>query len=334
MSIYERRADAPPDSMYDTGELSHLVANNPGRVRDPRRTPVTVVDVRESSAEFVVRIDDFEDKGAEWLVPFENVWHYQFERGVPRASDDRVTRFKDAVERFDKPLTVPCDEAARDRTHERLIDEREHAGRWLDQHATFNEARLPGPGSRVGDPRLAADLLAWMQYRDLSDLERQFAAQYVSNPTSGDLVKGHRIVMAELGLVPYEGKVPRDPEIFAAPTTRERRTDHILARMAFVHAAFTRLGLSTVMLYRGMSTTEPLDAARNHTFVSATFSREVAMSHFDAQHPDNETPTRTLLAQSVPLHRLFMTYHETAEMNAQFKEAEALLLHDPTARVF
>ena len=49
------------------------------------------------------------------------------------------------------------------------------------------------------------------------------------------------------------------------------------------------------------------------------------MSHFESGSP---TATRALYRQSVPVERLFMTYHETAPMNDRFKEAEAVLLYD------
>ena len=36
---------------------------------------------------------------------------------------------------------------------------------------------------------------------DFNPIEEAFAEQYVRNPNSGELVKGHAIVLAELGLV-------------------------------------------------------------------------------------------------------------------------------------
>jgi hypothetical protein len=61
----------------------------------------------------------------------------------------------------------------------------------------------------------------------------------------------------------------------------------------------------------------------NRTFVSATFSRDVAMSHFES---GTARASRVLLRQAVPINRVFMTYYETPQMNAPFKEAEAVLL--------
>jgi hypothetical protein len=170
-----------------------------------------------------------------------------------------------------------------------------------------------------------------MQSRDLWDLEDAFAGRYVSGPHSGELVKGHRIVIAELGLVPYVGKMVRDPGLFDDRWRREGRAGHILARLAFVSALFRRLGHSEPTLYRGMSINGSLHAFRNDTFVSATFSREVAESHFDCGGPG---ATGILYRQSVPVERVFMTYLETIHMNRQFREAEAVLLYEGATRTF
>ena len=48
---------------------------------------------------------------------------------------------------------------------------------------------------------------------------------------AGELVTGHRIVIAELGLVPYAGKVVRDPGLFEGRWSKPRRAAHVLARL-------------------------------------------------------------------------------------------------------
>jgi hypothetical protein len=55
------------------------------------------------------------------------------------------------------------------------------------------------------------------------------------------------------------------------------------------------------------------------------------MSHFNEREP---ATTGVLLRQSVPILRLFMTFLETAHMNRQFKEAEAVLLRSDEDVVF
>jgi hypothetical protein len=333
VSIYQRDPDSAPDSEFEPGELAHLVAGNAGRLLDPRRTPVSIRAIREDAGTFVLRIEGFEDRGALWEVPFEKVSHYQFARGAARTSAAAVARFRDAIARFDRPLAVPCDAVARGRALAALVHERAGAAAWLGAHSDFFAERgeLPDPESREGDPRLASDLEAYLGERGLSLMESEFARRYVSNPDSGDLVKGHRIVLAELGLVPYEGKIVRDPAAFDRAWTRAERGRHILARLGFVSAMLARAGRMHVTLYRGVSTEGPLKPPANDTFVSASFSLDVARSHFDSGSP---AATRALYRQSVPVERVFMTYLETAAMNRQFHEAEAVLLFDPGNAAF
>jgi hypothetical protein len=327
MSIYQYNKNLEPDSNFEPGELGHLVVGTRGRTLDPRRTPVSIVEIKPEPGTFVVRIEDFEDKGALWEEEFEDVVHYQFAAGSPRASDSVLREFEDAVSRLDHPLSVPCDPKATAETAVRLEKERDAAAGWLDRRSGFfaGQPEFPDPSRREGIPSLYQDLQEFMGSRDLGDLEEAFAGQFVSNPYSGELVKGHRIVIAELGLVPFEGKVIRNPALFDGAWTRERRTKHVLARMAFVYAVFAKAGRRRLSLYRGMSTEGPLRILEQRTFVSASFSIEVARSHFES---GSDLATRVLMHQAVPIERVFMTYLETSQMNEQYKEAEAVLLFE------
>ncbi len=333
MSVYLSNPKAPPDSQFEPGELCHLVIGNAGRLLDPRRTPVAVVDVKPESGTFAIRIDDFEDKGAHWEIPFEDVSKYQFALGSRGASDSTVDEFRRAIARFDRPLRIACDPKVASATAAKLNEERAAAIQWLQTNSQFfaENRTLPDPDTRKGDALLYRDLRAFMEVLDVWEIEEAFARQYVSNPNSGDLVKGHRIVLAELGLVAYQGKVVRDPGLFEGTWSRGQRARHVLTRLAFVAAVFQRAGYDRVPLYRGVSTERPMEPADNRTFVSATFSRAVAMSHFDS---GSALATRALYHQAVPIERLFMTYYETAQMNEPFKEAEAVLLFDPNNSLF
>jgi hypothetical protein len=86
-----------------------------------------------------------------------------------------------------------------------------------------------------------------------------------------------------------------------------------------------------VVLYRGTATDGALQKAPAASFVSATFSREVATEHFEG---GRNTKAAVLWRQEVPVNRLVMTFLETAEMNDRFKEAEAVLLGDPYNSAF
>jgi hypothetical protein len=333
MSVYLSNPDAPPDSAFEPGALHHVVVGNTGRLLDARRTPVSVVDIRVDTGQFVVRIDDFEDRGAEWVIPFERVSRYQFAADARRALATDVRRFEEAIQSFDRPLRVPCDEMARPTTNRQLGEARAAADKWLVAHSRFlaDAGTLPDPATRTGDTRLQADLRAYLKRHDLADMEEAFARRYVSNPHSGEMVKGHCIVIAGLGLASYAGTVVRDPALFGGDWSRARRADHVILRMGFVSALLARCGRRRVILYRGMSTEGPLERRDQPTLVSSTFDRTVAESHFNSGTPE---ATRVLQAQAVPTERIFMTYLETAAMNTPFKEAEAVLLPGPDEAPF
>jgi hypothetical protein len=333
MSVYLSNPHALPDSEFDPGEFHHLVAGNAGRQLDPRRTPVSIKAIRREAGTFIVCIEDFEDKGALWEIPFESVAHYQFKRGAVRAEAKVVDEYREISRAMDRPLKIACEPDARAGTLVRLAAAGNEADRWLAAHSRFlsESGSLPAVEERRGDQRLFGDLARYMEAHNLQRIEEQFARQYVSGPHSGEIVRGHRIVLAELGLVAYEGKAPRDAAVFEGEWRREQRAEHIVARLAFLRALYRRLGLEQVMLCRGMSIEGPLEPPQNHTFVSASFSRAVAQSHFDSGAPSS---TRVLLAQPVPVERIFMTYHETAAMNEKFLEAEAVLLWDSASLSF
>jgi len=333
MSIYQRNPDALPDSDFEPGALHHLVLGNTGRTLDPRRTPVSIVEMKPALGAFVARVEDFEDRGALWEEDFEDISNYQFRVGEARASAEDVGSFEAAIRKFDKPLRVPRDPVASRSTGESLARGREIAKGWFEANSRFFKAntRFPDPSTRKGDPKLYDDLKRFMNDRGVWDLEEAFARQFVSNPYSGELVKGHRIVMAELGLVDFEGKVIRDPDLFAGAWSRDRRAEHILARLAFVHAMFTTAGSSSFTFYRGLSTETVIEAYPQRTFVSASFNFEVAESHFTSA---GESSTGILIRQWVPVERIFMTYLETASMNEQFLEAEAALLYEENNLAF
>ena len=65
------------------------------------------------------------------------------------------------------------------------------------------------------------------------------------------------------------------------------------------------------------------------SFVSATFSSEVAAAHFEG---GSTTWTAVQWRQTVPVTRLLMTFLETREMSCRFREAEVVLIGDPANR--
>ena len=96
-----------------------------------------------------------------------------------------------------------------------------------------------------------------MDFHGLTDMEERFATQWVSNSESGEFIKGHRIVIAELGLSPYEGKVVRDSTLFDEPWSKQRRAHYILVRMAFVQEVFSQSEIERPLLYRPLERLAP-----------------------------------------------------------------------------
>lgn len=332
MSIHQSDPDRRPDDEFEAGALTHLVAGAEGRLLDARRTPVRIVALDDRTGQFTAEILAFEDVGARWMLPYEDVSRFQFEKGGPANDAARVREIEAITERFDRLMTIPCDGDARVDTQRRVEDDMQQVRGWLREHSTFlvESGRLPDSEQRAGDGRLLDDFARFMKERDLWDIEDAFASTFVSAPF-GELIKGHRIVIAELGLVPYEGKIIRDETMFDAPWSRPRRAGHIIVRLAFIRALAAELGIETFTLYRGVSSAGPLRGPRNETFVSATFSRTVAESLAGARGPAG---AGRLMRQAVPIERIFMTYLETIHMNRQFREAEAILFFDEGNEAF
>ena len=278
-----------------------------------------------------MRVEAFEDIGARWDIPLEDIDRYQFERGSRRADRSVLDGYVSAVDRLDRWMEIPCDPLDRVATARRLEDANRELSVWLDSHSAFfaEGGVVPPVEERTGDPRLFGDLMAYMTHRGVAEIEKAFSRQFVSHPGAGEVVKGHRIVLAEMGLVPYRGKVVRDPATFEEPWDRSTRRRHLESRLGFVRAVYGRLDQTTPTVYRGMFMNSPVELDRNRTFVSWSFSRAVAESHFDTSSTGG---TRMLQGQDFPVERALMTYLETEAMNETFKEAEAVLLfneHDP-----
>jgi hypothetical protein len=329
---YQFNPDMLPDTCFQPGELKLVVPGNEARLLDPRRTPLRVLEVKPTSGFFVVEILDFEDKGARWELPLEDVDHCQFAQGSSEATPAAVALYRETISRLDLPLEIPADLSHRSTSKTMISSIRERIRDWLESKSTFLKTGVPLDfSSKSGDSRLCSDLKSYMTEAGLWDIEESLAEQYVRNPNSGELIKGHRIVLAELGLVSFEGKQVRNPDLFSGSWSQKRRADHILHRLAFVRELFHRLGHSSVILYRGFSCQGQPQPRGNSSFLSATFSLEVALSHFNDR---DRSSTGTLLRQSVPIERLFMSFLETAQMSRHFKESEAVLLQDSANTLF
>jgi hypothetical protein len=328
-AIYASDPNPAPDSDFAPGELRHLVAGNRGRLLDVRRTPVVITAVDPDRGAFEVEIGAFEDAGTRWELALEDVGRLQFAYGGRVAGAHSMAELERAAVRFAGELVVDSDPAAREETLRRIGRERREVREQIADLAVVGLAARVD--ARAGDPRLFELLDEVMTARGVADLEQRFTTTFVSNPRSGEFVKGHAIVLAELGLCPYRGKIVRDPSVFEGPLAKARRADHIVARLAFSAELWSGRDEDTATLDRGAAVDGPLPEPAGSSFVSATFSREVAAAHFEG---GPTTRTAVLWRQRVPITRLLMTFLETREMNRRFNEAEAVLIGDPGNRAF
>jgi len=326
--IYERDPQPRPDSDFETGTLAHLVPGNAGRMLDLRRTPMRVAGLRPASGWWICEITAFEDRGARWLLPFESVAHCQFERGAARATSEALETFEEQVRRFSAPLVIEPDPDRAQATRAALERRTGDAAAWLAERApTLRHVARIDHASRRAPIATVAAFETFMAERDLLDMDHALARAWVSNPGAGEAVKGHLVVMAEMGIAPFRGTIVRDPETFAGTWRRARRADHVLWRAAFVRAMLAALRLETLELHRGIGSEAALDPARGATLESWSFHRGVAEG---VAGTEGEAAHRVVHTRSIPARRAFMTYLETRAMNAQFLEAEAVLFAEGT----
>jgi hypothetical protein len=212
--MYQADPDALPDDRFAPGELSWLVTGNEGRLLDARRTPVRVTAIDLSHGFFEIEIAAFEDRGARWLVPLEEVTRYQFSPRGEHASASVIAQMTDAIARLNVVLEITPEQETIRRSEQKIAAERARARDWLTAHGapdSIDPVRFID--SRRGSPqafRWLAHYLADSQPAGLADMDDELATRYVSNPWSGDLVRAHLITIASLGLSTYWGKAIRD----------------------------------------------------------------------------------------------------------------------------
>lgn len=328
--VYQSDPAAEPDSNFVAGELGLAQAGNRGRLLDARRTPLSLTAVDLERCEIEVRIDAFEDQGARWRLPAWEITRLQLARDSQRAPPAAAAELHRAAERFNRPLVLEADATTASDTWRRVTEQRARISSLLGSDGV----RIDLPACverREGDPRLYAGLERYLAAQDLLDLDRQFCATMVSNPGSGELIKGHAIVLAELGLCRYDGTPVRDPNLFGRPWSRHRRAEHLVARMAFAQELWRSAVSQPLTLCRAAATDGALSRPRPASFVSCTFSGDVADAHFAG---GETTRSAVKWRQVVDPTRLLMTFLETASFNDRFKEAEAVLLGDPSNPAF
>jgi hypothetical protein len=326
--VYQFDPDARPDDQLTAGDLRWLVPGNRGRLLDARRTPVQVTLIDLPHGYFEVEILAFEDQGARWLVPLEDVTSYQFEPSGGTAPTAAVTAMNDAIGRLSATITIDAGQERRQLTTRQLAAERARAAAWLTARGVPDLIDAAGfISSRRGSPEAPGWLDHYLAETGpgLADLDHELAAGYMSNPGSGDLVRAHLITMAQLGVSPYRGKAVRDPAALSGRWDAGPRAAHIISRAGFAQALWQRADHPGLMIYRGIGLQGRAELRGPATpLISATFSRPLAETHFNSERAE----LAALLRRRLPIERLFMTFLETAAMNTKYLEAEAILFAD------
>ena len=162
-------------------------------------------------------------------------------------------------------------------------------------------------------------------------MDQELTRTLASNPHSGEMVKGHAIVLAELGLCSFHGTVVRDPALFCGGWTRHRRAEHLIVRMAFAQELWAGHFAEPIRLYRAAASDRPLRHSHGASFVSCTMSEQVADEHF-AGGPT--TIAAVKWRRDLPASRLIMTFIETCAFSVPYREAEVLVIGDPDSATF
>ena len=316
-----------PDELFEPGTLAHLVPGNRGRILDGRRTPGFLESYDPDSATFIWRITGYEDAGDCWEMPAEYVNSFQFYPEGARLRPEQVTTIQAACDHFSQRLTIDLDPEATRATLEAIQKSALDAADWLEKNSSFfrqgGVLRLSEP---TGSTLLYDDLERYLSQQELLALEERTARDYVLNPWSGEWIKGMKIVMAELGLIGYQGTIPRKPDVFSGLGAKELRRDYILARCGFLQALFHRAGLEEVPLYRGMASESDFFETPS-SLLSATFSPKTALEF--ASLPDSPQSVRSsyCVKFTCPVSSLFMTFLETRQLNEKHQEQEAILFY-------
>jgi hypothetical protein len=324
MKVHQFDTEMRPDSEFQAGELKFLCVGNRCRLMDARRTPGVIESVSPEGF-FRWRISTFEDQGKYWDVPVEHVVHYQFALDSHMLPPEQIKALEAQIEACSQPLSIPAQPRRRSETENKISQAEGLASAWLAKNA----ASLPSQISvdsllREQSQAIGDCLIDYMKSLGLGEQEELTSRIYVLNPFSGEWIKGLQITSAELGLKDFVGIAPRTTDIFYGPGSRQMRQTYIVHRLAFVRAMFKSFGYREVILFRGMASEGDWRARQHPFFSSWTFSKEVAEAFATSKRAKHSY----LLKRTFPIEKLFLTYVETAAMNKQYREREAVVIHD------
>ena len=174
---------------------------------------VSVVD--PETASFTVTIGAFEDKGAEWEIALWDVTKFLARPGGEKLTAAQQAKLSKRMSQLNKCVTIGCFDKDRQASEEmigrlgREVEELLKANHFLaNREAPFNFKDVENL------TQICEVFKKWLDIKGLADLDSAFVSAWSTNPHAGEFIKGHRIVLAELGLCPYHGHVQRSSRLF------------------------------------------------------------------------------------------------------------------------
>ncbi len=316
-----------PDEEFIRGNLSLLVPGNKGRVLDGRRTPGYIEEYNPISAMFIWRITGFEDEGKTWEIPAEQIVYYQFEKNSKTLSSLLKEEIENRCKVFSKSIIIKGSHQALKNTEKQMKKQELIAEKWLKEHSTFLKNKQTICFSQeTGYKALYQDSKQYFTFLGLEELEERTAQNYILNPSSGEWLKGMKIVMAEMGLIDFKGLIPRTEDIFTGVGDKQAREKYILSRMAFLKVLFHKHNIKEVPLYRGMSSEMELFKSPR-SLLSTTFNINTALSFANFTGDNEKIKSSYCVKFYYPVDNLFMTFFETEAFNQRYKEQEGIILY-------
>ncbi len=324
MGIHEFNNNSLPDTEFANGELKYIVKNNRCRLLDGRRTPGYIEDYFEDTAMFRWRITDFEDKGNYWDVPAEDINMFQILNNSQELQFEDWDKISKKCQQFGASICIEGTEENKKATEEKIAIAERNIIQWFHDNLSDEIVHLKiDQNSKEGNDILINAIKRFMSSLGLIHIEEKTTCGIVLN-LSSEWIKAIKIILAELGIVCYKNKVLRQASIFDEVGGKERATQYIINRIAFVRAYFKLLNIGEVVLYRGMATEKEWFNYYDKSITSWTFDLEVAMSFGDLSKA-SANKNGYVFKRLIPIENIFMTYLETEAMNKQYKESEAIL---------
>lgn len=325
MALHKCDKELRSDDEFIQGELAFIVAGNKCRLLDGRRTEGFIEEYSSETTMFRWRITKYEDKGSFWDLPAEKIKGFQFEKDSKKLSQDQVNALELKIKELDQPLVIKPQESDKVQTELEIKTVKETIKAWLIKKSLFfRDKEALDFNRKEGYKSLASDLMHYMESVDLAEEEKRTAEKVVLNPNSGEWVKGMSIILGEMGLAIYDGKIPRTKDIFQGRGSKDNRRKYIIHRLAFLRAFFELNEVQELVLFRGMSSEGDWEEIKR-TYISYSFSLDVA-NEFSSLLRDSKYRSAYVMKSTCSIDKILMTYLETEAMNQQYKEAEALVL--------